>query len=188
MSLNSFLLAMSHIVIDRNDLPHLLSALPGVVAARVESATGAARGAAQKGVEESGEPSSDTGALREGMVVEVVGEGRADSDFEARKADARTHFTQGRSRFDPKGRMHTEENFERLCNDLEPAPTRNRYEVLGILTVLMKYGAWFEEGNAWNLAENQKRPATPWFEPAVMAWAASDLESHFDGVVEESLR
>lgn len=176
---------MSHIEIVRNDLPKLIRDLPSVVASRLTGAVKDARGASQKAVDEAGEPSSDSGALREGQAIQTARE----NDFEAVKATARAAFVGNPSRFDPKGKFHTTERFEELCGEVEALPSpRNKFEVVAALTILMMYGAWWEDGDAWDLTRREKRPATPWFRPAINAWGADEFASHFEGSIQEALR
>jgi hypothetical protein len=176
---------MGDFIIEHNNLPRIRRNLPAVLEARMEEAAKSLRGAVQKSAEEVDKPSTDTGAMREGMVIQTA----SGDDAEQAKALAKDAFVGNRSRFDPMGRLHTAQRFEALCGDVEALPSPgNRFEIITALTVLMIYGRWWEQGDAWDFATKSKRPASPWFTPSVMGWQVSEWSHFFEGVIEEARR
>lgn len=167
--------------IEFNLLPTILKNIPDVVAKRLENAANDAREVGRSGVDDPGLPQSDTGALREGIVVQT----EDGDDFDERRSAALSAFTGNASRFGAKG--HTEADFNRLCAELPPLPQReNPFELVATIVVLMKYGLWFEDGSAWDLAAKAKRSPSPWLGPAMSGFEQTGFENHFGGVIEEA--
>lgn len=174
---------MISIEVEYNLLPTIEDNLDAVTARRLNRAGEAAREAGRSGVDDPGLPESDTGALREGIVLQT----EDGDDYDERRADALAAFTGNPSRFDPGGKRHTEEEFNRLCADMPHLPTSSTPgESTIAIVVLMLYGLWFEEGDAWDLANQTKRSPAPWFGPPVNAWGDTRFEGNFKGIVEEA--
>lgn len=167
---------MTHIVIERNDLPRLLSALPILVQGRTEAAMKDGRGAARGALSDGIRPENDTTTLSEGMVVSTP----SGDDEPERKAAARTAFL--RSQNTDKGRAR----FDALCGEAVKLAKAGEFEALATLSVLMAYGALWENGHDNPFTKQYEH--SPWFAQAIYSWAVNELANAYNGVIEEALR
>ena len=167
---------MSHIVIERNLLPQLLNRLPDAVQNRTTLAMEGGRGAARGALADGNRPHNDTMALSDGIVLSTPGE----SDEAERRSEAQNAYLDGRD--GAKARAQ----FEALCGHALQLAKTGEFEALAALSVLMAYGALWENGHN-NLFTGQYEHA-PWFAQAIYGWAVNGLASAYDGVIEEVLR
>ena len=166
---------MSHIVIERNLLPQMLSRLPDAVQKRTTLAMEGGRGAARGALADGNRPHNDSMALSNGIVLSTPGE----SDEQERRSDAQSAYLEERD--GAKARAQ----FQALCGQALQLAKAGEFEGLASLSVLMAFGAFWENGHD-NLFTGKYEHA-PWFAQAIYFWAVHNLANAYSWMFEEEL-